>query len=86
MNSKNTDKMEEEIIKTIRENEAGIIYDDGSYGRVLKELYFKQVAQEIVKLFAVSSVSSSLSDSDEVYRMAHELDEKEFDQWMFEQQ
>ena len=41
---------------------------------------------DIVNKLTISSVSSSLPDSDEVYRMAHELDEKEFDQWMFEQQ
>ena len=43
----------EEVIKVIRENEAGIIYDDGSYGRVLKEDYFNNVSTEIVKLFDI---------------------------------
>ena len=39
-----------------------------------------------LEALTISNVSNSLPDSDEVFRMAHELDEKEFDQWMFEQQ
>ena len=47
---------------------------------------FVDLAEEIVKLFAIPAVIKSLPDSDEIRMKARELDEKDFAQWMYELQ
>jgi hypothetical protein len=43
---------EKELIQILRKYESGIVYDDGSYSKILEEKYFEQIAKDIIKKFS----------------------------------
>jgi hypothetical protein len=54
-------------------------------GLVATKVYLDDLADELVNLFAIHNVVKSLPEW-QIYQKAHELDEKEFEQWMYDNQ